>query len=241
LPDGLIAALSGTTIIISGIPTVVGDFNAATISITDAAGAVASSTYDININAAPTITALTTTAWTVGKSGFTGTMTVNNGTLPTTIVGNPVGLPTGVTVQLVGNTLSFTGTPTEAGKYNGVVTIMDAAGATVSRSFTITINPSITFSKTALPTYIVNDAYSQTVTARGGTGKLKLSITFSKPLPPGLKLQLSPNGTSYTISGIPKALASITITIRAIDSVGAETVMIYTLTGAQNPRRRAQN
>ena len=41
LPAGISAALSGTTITLSGIPTTTGIFNSISVSVTDAAGATA--------------------------------------------------------------------------------------------------------------------------------------------------------------------------------------------------------
>ena len=155
LPTGLTASLSGNTITISGTPTVIGNYSDVEFSITDAAGAIATETYAIAINAPPTIGNPATTAWTKGTSGFTGTMTIGNGTPLFAIDGNPTGLPKGMSPVVVGNTLGFTGSPTTAGVYNGKVTIEDAAGATAVKSFTIKINPLINISTKSLPAYIV--------------------------------------------------------------------------------------
>src|SRR5262249_58170314 len=100
-------------------------------SITATQSAFASGTraYTVNINSAPTVSNLTVTEWTKGQSGFTGTMTVNNGTTPHTLSAQS-GLPTGLTAVLSGTTISFTGTPTATGTFaSGSVTITDAAGA----------------------------------------------------------------------------------------------------------------
>ena len=234
LPAGLLATLSGNTITISGTPTATGTFNNVQIGITDTAGATASGTYTITINAAPTISNLTTPAWTKGKSGFTGTMTISNGTPPHIIVGTPTGVPTGMNLQLVGNTLSFTGTPTAVGVFNGTVTIMDTAGAQVVKNFTITINPPVAFTLAALPSYTVGTAYpaKNLKQTTGGTGAITFQYALSGALPGGMTLV---NGV---LSGTPTTAKTITITVTATDSVGSVTVKVYTLTGTLGPKRR---
>src|SRR5262249_34316388 len=58
LPPGLSAALSGSTITLSGTPTVTGTYGNVTIGIRDANGNSASRTFSITINAAPALGAL---------------------------------------------------------------------------------------------------------------------------------------------------------------------------------------
>jgi hypothetical protein len=50
LPDGLSAALSGSTITLSGTPIATGAFSSVNVSVTDAAGATATGTFAITIN-----------------------------------------------------------------------------------------------------------------------------------------------------------------------------------------------
>jgi hypothetical protein len=246
LPKGLTATLTGTN---SNVITITGTAPASaqtikfSVSAVDAAGTKIESTtdYSITINAAPTIGNLTTTAWTQGKSGFKGTMTISNGTPTFAIQGTPTGLPRGMSLQLSGTTLSFTGTPTAAGVYKGSVTIVDSAGATAQKSFTITINKPISFNLGALPSYIINEAYSETVTTAGGTGAVRLIVTLSHPLPAGLKLIYSAGQHSFVIAGKPTVQETITITVLAIDSVGAEAEITYTLMGGLGINRRGQN
>ena len=240
LPSGLTASLSGNTITISGTPTTTGSYQNVQLGITDAVGAKVSGTYTITFNSAPTIGNLTTTNWAKGSNGFTGTMTISNGTPQWFIVGNPTGVPTGMSLILVGNTLGFTGTPTSTGVHNGSVTVEDAAGATVVKNFTITINAPLSFNIRSLPVYTINKNYNQTVIATGGTGKITLTVAPSTPLPAGLVLKYSKSGNSFTISGLPKSLTNITITVLAIDSIGDEASITYTLNGTQG-NRRGQN
>jgi hypothetical protein len=240
---GLSASLTGpnsNVITITGMAPATAQTINFSVSAVDAAGTTLQSTRDfsITINAAPTISNLTTTAWTQGKSGFTGAMTISNGTQPLAILGTPTGIPTGMTLQLVGNVLSFTGTPTAAGIYNGSVTIKDADGATVTQTFTITINPPLSFRPASLAHYRIDQPYSRRIRVTGGTGAVRLIVSHSRPLPAGLKLKHSPGNASLTILGIPTSERTVTITVRAIDSVGAETDVTYTLTGGLSKNRR---
>ena len=71
LPAGLTASLSGSTITISGTPTVAGTFNDIQISVTDANGEVASGTYSLTITPAPTLATWGVTTLDPAGSTFT--------------------------------------------------------------------------------------------------------------------------------------------------------------------------
>ena len=133
------------------------------------------------------------------------------------------------------NTISFTGTPTAAGTFNNCsITVTDAAGAQVIKTFSITINSAIAFTLASIPSYTVGTAYpaQNLKQTTGGTGAVTYQYAMSGPLPNGMTLI---NGV---LSGTPSNATSITITVTATDSVGAVTVKVYTLTGTLGPTRR---
>jgi hypothetical protein len=136
LPTGLTLNANGT---FSGAPTATGPFTF-TLQASQGASAVGTRSYTLNIHAVPIISNLTVTQWIVGQSGFTGTMTIGNGTPQYILVGKPTGVPPGMTAVLSGNTISFTGTPGKAGTFKGKITIRDLAGDQVIKIFTIKIN-----------------------------------------------------------------------------------------------------
>jgi hypothetical protein len=202
------------------------------VTVTTPGGTSAAAPVDKFTYIAPlAISNLTVTAWTKGKAGFTGTMTISGGVPPHAIFGTPTGVPTGLKLQLSGTTLRFTGTPTAAGVFHGSVTIKDSAGVTATKKFTITINPALAFTPATLASYIPGKAYSQTITTAGGTGTRTVSYTLSGPLPAGLHISPpSPTTGAITIYGTSSAATSVTITLTAIDSLGAQTTIIYKLT-----------
>ena len=230
LPTGLTLNPNGT---FSGTPTATGTYTF-TLKATQSAYASGSRTYTVTINPAPSISYLTTTAWTQGQPGFTGTMTVTGGTPAHALFGTPTGVPPGLTAVLNGNTISFTGTPTTTGTFNGSIIVRDSAGASVTKAFSITINPAISFTPTALPNYVASQTYSQTISTTGGTGIKTVSLVG--PLPAGLNFDPLTGILSGKVTAVMPA-AGFTITFKAVDSVGATTTIVYTLKGGSLPRR----
>ena len=115
--------------------------------------------------------------------------------------------------------------------YSGSVIVRDAAGTlSVAQSFSITINPTIRFNITSLQTSTLNTTYMQTITTGGGTGVVNVSYTLSGLLPNGLAIDPdSPTSSPIVISGTPTKAGSTTITLTAVDSLGATTRITYML------------
>jgi streptogramin lyase len=222
LPTGLTLALSGNTLSFSGTPTATGTF-AGSVTLHDAIGATVTRTFSITINAAPTIANLTMTQWTAGKSGFTGTMAIVAGTTPHLIT-TQSGMPPGLTAVVVGTAIQFTGTPTTAGTYSCSITIQDAAGASVTKAFSITINPPVTISTASVAPSLMGRLYSATLQASGGTGALTFTV-HSGSLPPGYTLS-----STGVITGLSRGIGSFTFTVIATDAIGASFSKTYTLT-----------
>src|SRR5262249_38995814 len=115
-PTGLNVGVGGNMITFGGTLTAVGAFNNINVSIQDATGATASGIYAITINDGPTLGSLSTTAWTVGQSGYSSTLNILGGTtLFSNLTGSglPAGLSatqTGATTITVSGTLTTTGT-----------------------------------------------------------------------------------------------------------------------------------
>lgn len=224
LPTGL--TLNASSGLISGTPTVTGTsgFNA---NVTDTAGGTGTKALSIVINSAPSIssTTLTNPNWTVGKAYTAQTLATSNGTSPFTWAVTTGALPAGLTIGASTGTIS--GTPTTAiSNTTFTITATDAAGATASQSYTMTINAAVTVSPTALtkPAWTVSRAYtSQTITSANGTGTR--TFTQSGTLPAGMTFTTS----TGVLAGTPTATGSFNFTATATDSVGATGSQAYPL------------
>jgi hypothetical protein len=230
LPTGLTLHSDGS---FSGSPKATGPFTFKILA-TQGATATGTRTYTVTINAVPTISDLTVTQWTQGKSGFTGTMTIINGTPSFAIVGRPIGLPPGLSAVLSGNTIRFSGKPIAPATFNGSITIKDLAGAQVTKKFTIKINRALTFTPPQqFLVYVPGKSYSQTLKTSGGTGVRTVSYSLPEPLPAGLTISPpSPTTGGITISGKTTVKTKIKITMTVTDEVGAQKTMTYTLQSA---------
>ncbi|TXI03187.1 MAG: hemagglutinin [Rhizobium sp.] len=215
LPAGL--SLSPTSGILSGTPTAGGNFNF-TITATDSSRGTGpftgSQAYSITV-AAPAIQLgpASLPAGLVG-AGYSGTVTASGGTGSYSYAVTAGALPDGMTLSTGGG---LSGTPTAGGSFNFTITATDSSTGTGpfsgSRAYSLTIAaPSITIAPTTLSAAALNNAYSQSITAMGGTAAYSFAISAGT-LPSGLTL--SSNGT---LSGTPTAQGTFDFTVTATDS-----------------------
>ncbi|HNG34785.1 MAG TPA: putative Ig domain-containing protein, partial [Blastocatellia bacterium] len=119
------------------------------------------------------------------------------------------------------------GTPTTPGTYHFTVTFRSSLSQCPAvRSYTLTILPpcpTITLNPAGASGGTVGTAYSQTLTASGGTAPYSFSI-LSGALPPGLNL--SANGV---LSGTPTAVGTHTFTVMATAANGCTGLQTYTI------------
>jgi uncharacterized repeat protein (TIGR03803 family) len=159
--------------------------------------------------------------WTVNQPGYSQTLTASAGNATFTYATSAGTLPAGLTLSSAG---VLSGTPTSVGSSTFTVTATDAAGASGSMSYTVTINPTVMMVTTSLANWTVNQpGYSQTLNASGGTG----TYTFSSSgtLPPGLTLS-----TGGILSGTPTMTGAYTFMVTATDLAGASASRSYTIT-----------
>ncbi len=120
-------------------------------------------------------------------------------------------LPAGLTLSATG---TISGTPTTAGSSNFTVRVTDSSQGTANKPLSIMVAapPPLTITTTSLPNGTFGTAYSQALTATGGTGGYTWSVT-SGSLPAGLSLS-----AGGTIAGTPSAAGTANFTVQVKDS-----------------------
>src|SRR5207248_11566833 len=94
-------------------------------------------------------------------------------------------------------------------------------------AYTISIQaaacPTITITSATLPAGTVNTAYTQTLTASGGTASFTFTLSAGT-LPTGVTLS-----TAGLLSGTPTQSGTFTVTVRATDANGCSGTQSYSL------------
>ncbi|WP_425611824.1 putative Ig domain-containing protein [Xanthomonas campestris] len=225
LPAGLTLASNGT---LSGTATVEGSFNF-TVTATDAGSFTANQAYSLTV-AGPNLVlpASSLPAGTAGQAYSASITPATGGTAPYSYALTAGALPTGVVVDVATGGLS--GTPTVAGTFNFTLTVSDSTpspAAQASRSYTLTIAaPVIVVAPTALPAATRGTAYSQTLSASGGTAPYTYAVSAGN-VPAGLTL--ASNGT---LSGTATVEGSFNFTVTATDANTFTASQAYAVTVA---------
>jgi predicted secreted protein len=140
---------------------------------------------------------------------------------------------TGTALSAVGLTLSpggaITGTPTKAETAAPVtVQVTDSQNNTATQAYQLTIYPALAISPATLPNGIVNGAYSQTLSATGGSGTgYSWSVTTGEASLTDLGLAFSAAGK---LTGPPTFAGSASFTVQVEDSAGNIAVASYHIT-----------
>jgi hypothetical protein len=143
---------------------------------------------------------------------YSQTVTGSGGTGPYTFTLTAGALPTGLTLSAGG---VISGTPTGSGLSSFTIGATDTVGNTGSHAYSVNIGTaSLTVSPASLPNGTQGTAYSQTVTASGGTGPYTFALTAGA-LPTGLTLS-----AGGVISGTPTGSGVSNFTVGATDSIG---------------------
>jgi hypothetical protein len=159
--------------------------------------------------------------WMVNQPGYNGTIAVNGGSWGYTNL-KVTGLPPELHPSLSGNLITISGTPAHSGPISFTVTLQDGTGAPGTRSYTLTIEPAsyhLTVSPATLPDGTAGQSYRATMSAAGGSGNDRFTLT-SGALPPGLQLlttgvvsgQATPAAGTYhfTVQATDTTLAGLT-------------------------------
>lgn len=202
LPAGVTSNVSGTTLTISGIPTVSGTFNY-TVTTTGNSCTVATTGGIITVDPVQTITAGSDQTVCQNTPMTTITLTLGGGATGATVTG----LPTGVTSTVSGTTLTISGTPTVSGTFNYSITTTGNSCTNATTGGTITVNPIHTITNGSDLAVCQNAAITPiNITLGGGASGATVS-----GLPNGVTFNVS--GTNLTISGTPTEPGSFNYTV----------------------------
>ncbi len=223
LPAGVTLSNGG---LLSGTPTAGGSFTF-TVTSTDNDGNTGNQAYTWTVNAATiTITPAAGTLTVTTNVAYSQTFTASGGT-PTYTWLETGTLPTGITFNTATATLS--GTTTQTGSFPITIKATDSSTGSGpynhTNNYTLTVSaPTITIAPTTLTAATVDAAYSQQLTASGGVATYTYAIT-SGALPAGVTLS-----AGGLLSGTPTAGGSFTFTVTATDHNGNTGAQAYTWT-----------
>lgn len=182
----------------------------------------------------PSTLAVTTTSLPPGTAGqaYNATVSATGGSATgyTWTLTSGV-LPAGLTLTPSGTPDTFiSGTPGADGNFPITVQVTDSAGATAIAVLQVAILPvpalSIT-SSAEMPDGTVAQAYSESITATGGTGAYTWAVIDGE-VPPGL--MIATNGTPSTaVTGTPTAFGAFYFTIEVTDSAAVTATLDITL------------
>ncbi|MGA2964407.1 MAG: Ig domain-containing protein, partial [Candidatus Korobacteraceae bacterium] len=172
------------------------------------------------------------------NAAYTTTISVNGGTAPYSwswAAATGSSLPTGLSLgsSCTSTTCAISGTPTSAGTYSAVVSVMDANKLKTSSTFQITVasGPAIT-TTSPLPPASISTAYTTTISVTGGTAPYSWSwaAATGSSLPTGLLLGSSCSSTTCTVSGTPASAGTYSVVVTVTDANQLKTNSTFQIT-----------
>src|SRR5580692_11596946 len=228
LPQGM--SLNSATGVLAGTLTTAGASTltiTATDTVTAGPGAPYAGSQTYSLTVAEIVISPASISAPVLGSPYNLSLSAIGGTSPYAFTILSGSLPKGVSLSTGG---VFSGTPTEVGTFTFTVQAQDSTNAegggpyTGSRSYSVTIAaPTVVIAPSALPNGGVGTPYSQTISASGGSGSYRYSVTGGS-LPPGVSL----NSGNGILTGTPTTAGASTFTLTATDTVSTGPGAPYT-------------
>ncbi len=217
LPAGISLSPDGN---LSGTPTATGT-SSFTVKVTDANGQSATQATSITVSAGVSTTFAAPPAAAV-NAPYSYTLTATGGTTPYTWSVNAGTLPAGLTLSSAG---VLSGTPTTTGSYPFSVNVIDANKGIATASITLVVTAALTLTFPAPPSGTIGVAYTDTLTAAGGTPPYTFSISAGT-LPAGLTL----NASTGVVSGTPTTAGTSSFTVKVTDAKSATATFATSIT-----------
>lgn len=219
LPPGLSLNVGG---LISGVPTILGAFQFE-LTLTDDAGATASSQFSLTVVTGPEIGTLSPLPMGVVGQAYSLQFQVIGGSPPyqwRVVAGSP---PPGLALSATGQ---LSGTPTQTGTFTFQVSVIDGRQDSASMDFRVTITPRLEITSTSpLPDAQVGEVYSFPFAVTGGTPPYTWLFAGGSEPPEGLSL--SEEGR---LSGTPQTAGTFQFTISVFDTEEISSSKQFSLT-----------
>ncbi|MBP5104143.1 beta strand repeat-containing protein [Pseudomonas protegens] len=219
LPAGL--TLNTSTGVISGTPSASGTANL-TITATDANSATGARAYSLLINGLPPVAGAVSATVAANSSANPIPLNLSGGAATSVAVASAASHGT---ATASGTSITYTPAAGYSGSDTFTYTATNASGTSSPATVTLTVSPpTVTVTPATLPSGTQGSAYSQTLSASGGTAPYTYSVTNGS-LPAGLTL----NASSGVISGTPSSNGTFPVTITATDANSASGSRAYSL------------
>jgi outer membrane autotransporter protein len=211
--------------VLSGTPTVPGNYNIAVRAADSSTGAGAPFALQQNytiVVATPAI-AIDPPSLPNGSAGvaYNAQLSSSGGLAPYSYSLLSGALPVGMSFNSAG---ALTGVPRSDGNFSITVGSTDSNGQTASRAYTFTIAPAtVVIAPATLPGGAVGTAYSQNLSSSGGIAPYTYAID-SGALPPGIAFS-----SAGVFSGTPTTAGSYAAVVRSTDDAGYTSIQSYTL------------
>ena len=140
-------------------------------------------------------------------------------------------------VSDLAGTVTFNGTPTATGTVHFTVNATDSVGGTLTKSYTITVNPVLVLTPSSMPAGDAGILYGSVITANNGTTPYTLlNVTGYNDGGTGLAAPTVNLGAgTVTFNSIPTATGVVTFNVNATDTAGGTLTKNYTVTVNATP------